>query len=199
MSSTQTAIQTPTQLLREVIGTLLIPLFLETAGGDLALARAAAHQLLGSHGARTPLELLFTAQAFAFGMAALAVINQPPPEDASPSIALRMRNNASALNRASERCWNTVERSLQNWLPYPPDDPEPPLETPQVETAQELPLPATPSESDLGPTAKEILAPVPPWQRWEDGLKRRASTASSAEASSEADDQPAPVDADASS
>jgi hypothetical protein len=197
MSDPQTAIQTPTQLLKEVIAILLIPLFLETASGDLSLARAAAHQLLASHNARSPLELLFTAQAFAFGMAALGAINQPMPENATPSLALRIRTNANALNRSAERCWNAVERSLQNcWLPLPPEAVEEAERA--VETAPDAQLPSAPVEAEAEPTLLEPIAdpliPIPPWERWEHGLRIFAQAAERLSQGTE--DQPAPFDSD---
>jgi hypothetical protein len=121
MSKTQSANEAPGLLLQEFIVALLIPLFLSTVGGDLGLARAAAHHVLTSHGARSPLELLFIAQAFAFGAAALVAIGEVPPDDTPASLKLHLRANANALSRSAERCCTLVERSLQRPLPSPLD------------------------------------------------------------------------------
>jgi hypothetical protein len=112
MSAFENVFDNPSVLIRNALVTLLIPLFLESTGNNPQYARLAAQELLTSCGARSPMEWLFTALSFAFGTAALVAITQPIPEDVSPSLALRIRANANALNRSAERCRVVVEQSV---------------------------------------------------------------------------------------
>jgi hypothetical protein len=121
MSDPQPTPATPNLLLQNVIITLLLPFFLEGAGGDVAQARQAAQALIIGCGGRTPLELLFTAQAFAFGAAALAALNHTALANAPDTIIIRLRASANALNRTAERCWKHVDQSLQRPVPGPLD------------------------------------------------------------------------------
>lgn len=62
----------PTEILLNLIITLLAPMFLMASGGDLLFARLAALQTINSYLARTKADVISIAQIIAFGLAALA-------------------------------------------------------------------------------------------------------------------------------
>jgi hypothetical protein len=156
MSAFENVFDNPGVLIRNALVTLLIPLFLESTGNNPQYARLAAQELLASCGARSPMEWLFTALSFAFGTAALVAITQPIPEDASPSLALRIRANANALNRSAERCRVVVEQSVARPRPRQLDPQE--EEALLAETARVVAM--TSGRTAPQPTAKP--APNPP-------------------------------------
>jgi hypothetical protein len=183
MSAFENIFDNPGVLIRNALVTLLIPLFLESTGNNPQYARLAAQELLASYGARSPMEWLFTALSFAFGTAALVAITQPIPEDASPSLALRIRANANALNRSAERCRVVVEQSVARPRPRQLDPqeeeallaetarvvamtsgrtaPQPPTAKPAPNPPQATPAPAPVAARSVSaqPTAPQPTAP----------------------------------------
>ena len=82
----------------------LIPLFLKVAGGDTAQARQAAVQLLDCYGATTEAERILAAEIIAFSFATLDDLSRSVADpDMAISTRLRLRSNANALSRASDR------------------------------------------------------------------------------------------------
>ena len=73
-----------------------------TAGGilDPDLARQAATEAIAAYGDR---QLLTTGQVVAFALAALENLRLSAPPDLSLSMKLKLRGNANALNRSSQK------------------------------------------------------------------------------------------------
>jgi hypothetical protein len=110
----------------------LIPLFLKGAGDDPALARRAAIELLESHNAATARELLLAAEIIAFSFATLDNLGKSMADpDMSISTRLRLRSNANALSRATERSRNNLERARKQM----PEGTKIPTATPSPPTA----------------------------------------------------------------
>ncbi len=87
-----------------IIVAFLAPMFLVSAGGDAAVARAAAAQTVESYTARNPLHLLAIAQMIALGFGVLSSMTLSMTDSLSIPTILRLRGNAASLNRAAEQC-----------------------------------------------------------------------------------------------
>jgi hypothetical protein len=95
-------------LLLTLVVTLLAPLFLLDADGDITSARAAALQTVTAYRAQNHASLLAVAKIIAFGLAALGSLSLSMADDLPIPMILRLRGNANALNRVAER----AERAL---------------------------------------------------------------------------------------
>lgn len=92
----------------------LIPFFLRGAGGDQALARQAAVQLLESHGAVTDWDVLLVAEIIAFSFTTLDNLGKSIADPDMPiSTCLRLRSNANALSRRAERTRQSMQQGRQ--------------------------------------------------------------------------------------
>jgi hypothetical protein len=98
MSKTRPA--SPTPFLLDLLITLLTPMFLAATSGDLGLARFAAAETIESYRAQTNADLIAIAQIIGFGLAALAGLSQSMDDTIPVALALRLRGNATACNRA---------------------------------------------------------------------------------------------------
>ena len=109
----------------------LIPIFLAGANGDQAAARQAAIELLQAHSTANGRDLLLSGEIVAFSFATLDSLGKSM---ADPQMAittrLRLRSNANALSRATERNRKALER------------PGKPLTPPAVSTPLPASLPA---------------------------------------------------------
>jgi hypothetical protein len=118
---------TPGRVLINLVITLLAPFFLAAADGDIGFARSAAAETIESDRRQTNADLITIALIIAFGLTALASLCQSTQDDLSPALALRLRSNASACNRAAEH----NRRALKEYRPGPgpgtppPTPPEP--------------------------------------------------------------------------
>jgi hypothetical protein len=101
----------PSDILVHLIVTLLVPMFLEAAGGELHFARMAALETVTSYRARTHADLIAIAQIVAFGFAALASLSQSLVDDVSVAMALRLRGNANGLSRSAEQNRRALAKS----------------------------------------------------------------------------------------
>src|SRR5882757_7998874 len=93
----------PFGVLTTLIITLLAPTFLGVCHGDIGLARSAAIETVNAYRARTQRDLIAAAQIIDFGLAALSSLSLSMAGDVSASMALRLRANANACNRAAEQ------------------------------------------------------------------------------------------------
>ena len=93
----------PADRLLNLIIALLAPMFLGVAGGDIDLARMAAAETINAYRSRDHADLIAVAQIVAFGLAALGSLGMSMAEDLPLPTILRLRANASALNRAAEQ------------------------------------------------------------------------------------------------
>ena len=94
---------THAEILLNLIVTLLAPMFLQAAGGDAGLAQQAALGTINEYRAQNRVALLAVAQIIAFSLAAIGSLCQSMQDGVSPTLALRLRGNANALNRSVER------------------------------------------------------------------------------------------------
>lgn len=98
-----------TGILINLIVSLLAPMFLAVTEGNIALARAAALETIIGYRVQNHVGLLAVAKIVAFGLATLGSLSLSMTDDLSISMVLRLRGNANALDRASDR----NERALQ--------------------------------------------------------------------------------------
>jgi hypothetical protein len=94
----------PADVFTHLVVTSLAPAFLAATGGNMDEARAAVIATINAHNPRSQADLLPIAQIIAFGLAALDSISRSMAEDIPISLALRLRGNATSLNRAAEQC-----------------------------------------------------------------------------------------------
>jgi hypothetical protein len=167
----------PENLLFILIVNLLAPMLLAAAMGDITLARAAAIETVNSDRARSQTDLLAIAQVVAFGLAALDSLSRSMGDDISITMALRLRGNANACNRASEQNRRALAKA-QAEIDLPETDlpaPEaaPPLAKPspflsdaaeamlaEEARARPHPLPQTPAPPDHATKAADLLRQV---------------------------------------
>lgn len=131
-NTTLTNAPSPGGFVMNLIVTLLAPIFLGIAGGDIGLARMAAVETLEDYRLRTQLDPIAVAQIVLNGLAALDSLSRSMVDDLSLETVLRLRCNSVGLNRAAEQ--NRRVRSA----PHLPDatsfltasqpDPEPPVQ-----------------------------------------------------------------------
>jgi hypothetical protein len=93
----------PGDLLLNLIVALLAPLFLTASDGNIAFARLAAIETVSAYRARSQADLITIALIVACGLAALGSLGLSMADNLSVSMALRLRGNAVALNRAADQ------------------------------------------------------------------------------------------------
>ncbi|MGD0105875.1 MAG: hypothetical protein ABSC06_17820 [Rhodopila sp.] len=89
-------------IILNLIVTLLAPMFLTAANGDLDFARSAALETINSYRARNHADLIAVAQIIGCGLAALGSLSLSMADDISLAMTLRLRGNANALIRTAE-------------------------------------------------------------------------------------------------
>jgi hypothetical protein len=136
----------PDSPIADLAVTLLTPMLLIAARGDVGLAGRAARAMLEDYGARTQAEILSVAQIIAFALACLSTLTLSMAEDAPPNIALRACNCADRLSKAEVRHRKLHEKQQQEAAKAPP----PPAETPRQ--------PVTPRPRPTG----DAPPPLPP-------------------------------------
>jgi hypothetical protein len=141
-------------VLDKVLG-FLAPLFLDVVGNDTAAARNAARSTLECYGARNDRELRFAALAIAFSFGALDGLSRAAQCDLPPNQVLRLRGNATALNRAAQQNEARLEKAQR--LPATEAAQAPPQQAstdgnallPPEAAGPEADLPASSDTSDL--------------------------------------------------
>ncbi len=123
-------IRHPAQFLRNLIVTLLAPMFLGVTGGDPGLARMAAIETINAYRAQNLSDLIAIAQIIAYGLAALGSLSLSMADDVSLSMTLRLRGNANACTRSAEQNRRALAPAFDgDQSPYAdamPDEPETP-------------------------------------------------------------------------
>jgi len=129
----------PTGALLPFLLAVLTPFL--TAGGilDPDLARQAAMETIAACQTDGNRQLLTTGQIVAFALAALENLRLSAPPDLSLSMKLKLRGNANALNRASQKTAAMVDgpATVPDHGPQPPD-PDPAEAMASLESAQTL-------------------------------------------------------------
>jgi hypothetical protein len=137
----------PSDILLNLIVTLLAPMFLCASGGDILFARMAALETVNSYCGRTHADLLLIARIIGFGLAALGSLSLSMVDDLSLAMTIRLRGNANACNRSSEQSRRALNESRPN------------TGTPNTNTNTDtntdtgIPTEADPSEPDLDEAA----------------------------------------------
>jgi hypothetical protein len=101
----------PSDILLQLIVTLLAPTFLVASAGDIAIARMAALDTLNAYRARDGADLISAGQIIAFGLAALGSLGLSMTGDLSLQMTLRLRGNANACNRSAEQNRRALQQS----------------------------------------------------------------------------------------
>jgi hypothetical protein len=134
----------PSDLLLQLIVTLLAPMFLCVSGGDPTLAQYAALETVNAYRTRNHADLIAVAQIVAFGLAAIGSLSLSFSDDLPISTALRLRANANACNRSAEQNRHALAASQAN------DEPSQPNDEPSHPPAE--------PEAFLSPAAEQMLA-----------------------------------------
>ena len=102
----------PTDLLFNILVTFLCPLFLggPTGNADVAVARAAATEMLNSFRIRNAWDLLAAVQVVGFAMAGVGSLGLSMDDDLPVNTVLRCRSNANALQRSSDRAQARMDK-----------------------------------------------------------------------------------------
>jgi hypothetical protein len=101
----------PADVLIYLIITCLTPMFLAVAGGDPRIARMAATEALHAYGTKNLADLIAIAQIIAFGLAVLDSLGRSMADAVPDRLVLRLRGNATGLNRAAEQCRRTLHNA----------------------------------------------------------------------------------------
>jgi hypothetical protein len=121
--------QRPADILLNILITLLTPMFLLAADGDLTFARLAAAETIDAYRAETHTDLITVAKIIAFGLTALASLCRSMEDDLTISQILRLRSNANAADRAEHRNRHILQQSRSEQAAVPRQDPEPDIDT----------------------------------------------------------------------
>jgi hypothetical protein len=129
--------------LTDIAITLLTPLFLAAAQGDLTTARDAARSMLRCYPTRNEAELLTVVQIIAFVMATISTLSAAMTGDLPAPLMLRAMGCAGRLSNAEAQQRRLLEAQQQQSRPKPP-----PIEVPD-----NLTMPPTRPPAPLGPDA----------------------------------------------
>jgi len=152
---------------------LLTPLLLTAGITDIALARQAARQAIEAYNAAGNDQLVTVAQIVGFALASLDNLRLSAEPDRSVSMTLKLRGNANALNRATQRSTAALEIQRRDTR----DESDQQAALASLEQAQiqlqptqpaPKPAPAHPWASAMTRVAAECardLAKLPPGQR----------------------------------
>jgi hypothetical protein len=143
----------PTDILIALIATFLIPMFLGSSTGDVAMARRAAIETVNAYRVRDQADLVAVAQIIAFGLAALGSLSLSMLDDLTLSMTLRLRGNANACNRSAEL--NRRARTLT--VASPARHVEPPI-APKPQAPIREPLDEATLRADLAAVRQEVAA-----------------------------------------
>ncbi len=145
-----------------MIVTLLTPIFLGMAGGDIGLARLAAAETLEDYRLRTQLDAIAVGQIVLNGLAALDSVSRSMAGDLSLEMVLRLRCNGIGLNRVAEqnrrvrRATQPADAASFTTVSLPEPEPETEPEPPAFVAAN-----VSPAEPDVEPPAPHPAGPVP--------------------------------------
>jgi hypothetical protein len=151
----------PVDILMNLIITILAPMFLTAADGDIHFARLAAMQTVNAYQARNHADLLAIAQIIGFGLAALGCLGLSMADNLSISMTLRLRGCANALNRSAEQNRRALRHIRASGNPEPLSASGD--EAPYAEVAEPMTPPVAMPEpaADAPPLARETSLAVP--------------------------------------
>src|SRR3954464_2071794 len=103
MSEAASVHRSPANILLDLVITLLTPMFLAAAEGNLAFARQAAAETLNAYRTETQSDLITVAKIIGFGLAALVALSLSMADDLPLPTVLRLHASASASDRSEHR------------------------------------------------------------------------------------------------
>ncbi len=127
MSETRTdrpAWQPPANLLFNLLVTILTPMFLAAAEGDLTFARLAAAETLNAYRTETQSDLITIAKIIALGLAVLAAISLSMTDDLPIATVLRLHASANASDRSEHRNRLVLKQAREEHPAPQPAEPE---------------------------------------------------------------------------
>jgi hypothetical protein len=148
--------ESPAEVLLNLVITLLAPLFLTAANGEIAFARMAAAETINDYRAQTQDDLITVALIVGFGLTALASLSQSMDDNIPLTTALRLRGNANACHRSAEQNRRAFKQNRREPKHAPPP-PEPQPDTTELaakitetrkRTADHLATYASPTRQD---------------------------------------------------
>lgn len=152
----QTQQVSPVNDLVNLLITMLTPMFIAAAGGDLRLARLGAQQMLLAYKAHNHADWLTIAQVVALGLATLNTLCLSFAETLPVSLVVRLNNSADRLNRAEGRQRKLLAESASK----PQTETSLPLARqpvpPKLEQSVSEPDPATAAPAPQPQTAAEL-------------------------------------------
>ena len=146
----------PSTDLLNLIVAFLTPMFLGASAGDVRMARLAAIEMVCAYRAYSYVDLLTIVQLVAFSLTTLDSLSLSMGEDLSLSMILRLRGNANALHRSSERHRCTLQASQQD-LAERQHDAAAPREVPP-----HAPIPASAFQASEAPAETQVSPPKTP-------------------------------------
>jgi len=190
---------------REQVLRSLAPFFLETSGGDLAQAQAAAAGMLAGFQVSGTEELQLAAQIIAFGFAAVASAGRSVTDtDLNDAAQLRFRGNAITMGRAAEQCRRALERRRKaRAVPQekaPPAEPERAIDPALVEAAiKKAQAIAAMARAEVTPALNHKGKPMTYWQKREQAEREAALARRQAKLAAQAAARPAAAPAPSAS
>jgi hypothetical protein len=115
----------PIDVLIRIVITLLTPMFLLGADGNVEFARMAANETLRSYKPYDHASLIRVANIIAFGLATLGSLSISMQDDLPIMLVLRLRSNANALDRSADRNQRAVKTVKPAARPQPAPPPAP--------------------------------------------------------------------------
>jgi hypothetical protein len=147
---------------------LLTPMFLWATEGDIRLAHIAAAQTLNEFRITNRLSLFTVAKIIAFDIATLSSLSLSMYEDVTMLLALRLRGNATSLDRSADRNRRMYHQETRTAAP---DQTEDAVETAIAEAQRMVneakarihaaAQPAEKAQPDAEPVAEATQAPAP--------------------------------------
>jgi hypothetical protein len=138
----------PSDVLLNLVVSLLVPVFTAAAGGELYFARMAALATIESYRGRTQDDLLAIVQIIAFSLAAADSVSRSMAEDLPLPMVLRLRADANANGRSADRNRRALKQARA--AATPKANPLPGCDTPR------------PTSGPVAPAAAARTRPVPP-------------------------------------
>ena len=151
----------PADILLNHVVSLLVPLFITAAGGELYFARMAALATIDSYRGRTQADLLTILQIITFSLGAADSVCRSMADDLSLPMVLRLRGNANSTARTAERnrLALTATAKADPAPPANPPPPDPPHREPQTPDA---PSPDSRPPAAPAGAAPSLTSPPPP-------------------------------------
>ena len=147
----------PIDVLMNLIITVVGPMLLTAAGGDIDLATLTAIKAVNAHKPRNEADLIDIGQIVTFGLAAIEAVKLSLRPEFTPSVAMRLRANAVSLNRAAAQTRRNLQKSQ-------PEQAQPEYTAPdmqQEETAIASLAEAQARLVELKAQARPVPAPAP--------------------------------------